>query len=288
MSGEKKGAAEATKASGAADAQSRQRSTIGFPYMDLPHAIEFAEAIHSNVGLGECDDDQLAAWTNQSAKSSGFRIQIGNARMFGVISSDSGKYKIEEFGRMIVDPSQARDGKARAFLNVPLYKAVFDKYRGGVLPPAAALERDMVALGVAEKQKDKARQVFERSAMQAGFFEHGKNKLVMPGVAVGRGEIPSSQASEDKSDQNGNSSGGGGGPTGIDPIIMGLLKRLPKSGYVWPETDRKLWLELLEGSFKLIYKEKDVDVPPHVSTGKKMVSAGKKLAEGWEDDEAAN
>ena len=27
--------------------------------------------------------------------------------------------------------------------------------------------------------------MFERSAEQAGFFEHGKNKLVMPGVASG-------------------------------------------------------------------------------------------------------
>jgi hypothetical protein len=36
------------------------------------------------------------------------------------------------------------------------------------------------------------------------------------------------------------------------------LARLPKSGDVWPEAERKLWLELLAGSFRLIYK----DVPP--------------------------
>ena len=46
----------------------------------------------------------------------------------------------------------------------------------------------------------------------------------------------------------------GGDPPVIDPIIEGLLKRLPKTGDVWPEDDRKLWLGLLEGSFKLIYK----------------------------------
>jgi hypothetical protein len=28
-------------------------------------------------------------------------------------------------------------------------------------------------------------------------------------------------------------------------------------GDVWPEAERKLWLELLSGSFKLIYKDKD-------------------------------
>jgi hypothetical protein len=39
----------------------------------------------------------------------------------------------------------------------------------------------------------------------------------------------------------------------FDPIILGLLARLPKSGEVWAEAERKPWLQLLEGSFKLIY-----------------------------------
>jgi hypothetical protein len=43
-----------------------------------------------------------------------------------------------------------------------------DKYRGGVLPgQAVAL---MVALGVSDKVKDRARQTFERSAEQVGFL----------------------------------------------------------------------------------------------------------------------
>ena len=35
--------------------------------------------------------------------------------------------------------------------------------------------------------------------------------------------------------------------------LQGSLARLPRSGDVWPEAERKLWL-LLEGGFKLIYK----------------------------------
>jgi hypothetical protein len=46
---------------------------------------------------------------------------------------------------------------------------------------------------------------------------------------------------------------GGDDPPAVDPIIAGLLKRLPKSGAEWPEGERKLWLQLLEGNFKLIY-----------------------------------
>src|SRR5688500_15693600 len=105
MNGEKVASAEAAKAKGV---DARQRSTIAFPYMPLKDAVELVEAIHGNVGLGECDDDQLAAWTGQSTKSSGFRVQISSARLFGLIAGDgSGKYRLTDLGRMVVDPTQA-------------------------------------------------------------------------------------------------------------------------------------------------------------------------------------
>lgn len=44
----------------------------------------------------------------------------------------------------------------------------------------------------------------------------------------------------------------------VDPIIAGLLKGLLSSGEVWPKQQRKLWLQLLEGGFDLIYKDNDV------------------------------
>jgi hypothetical protein len=47
----------------------------------------------------------------------------------------------------------------------------------------------------------------------------------------------------------------------IDPIIAGLLHRLPKQGATWPAIERALWLELLGQSFKLIYRETDTAGP---------------------------
>lgn len=41
----------------------------------------------------------------------------------------------------------------------------------------------------------------------------------------------------------------------LDPLIQGLLSWPPKSGGVWPSANRELWLDLLEGSFRLIYKD---------------------------------
>ncbi len=255
MNGEK---ATSTEAGKTKETDSRQRSTIGFPYMSLKDAIELAEAIHGNVGLGECDDDQLAAWTNQSTKSSGFRVQISSARQFGLITSDAaGKYRLTDLGSMAVDPNRAREAKAQAFLNVPLYRSIFEKYRGGVLPSqAAALEREMVGMGVSDKVKDRARQTFERSAEQAGYFEHGRNRLVMPAVLTSKA-APEPVAAEEDRPSNGGGGGGGGPPPGVDPIIQGLLARLPPSGQVWPKVERQLWLQLLEGSFGLIYKDSE-------------------------------
>lgn len=236
----------------------RQRSKIAFPYNNLGDAIEVAQAIHSHVGTGECDDAQLAPWMNLSAKSSGYRIQVSAARLFGLLETGGGGHKLSTLGRMIVDPQREREARAKAFMNVPLYSAVYEKYKGGVLPPAAAFERDIVGIGVSEKQTGRARQIFERSAEQAGFFESGKTRLVMPGVASrpAEEERPRDEArDEDSGKGKGGSGGGNGGSSDVDPIIQGLLARLPKSGEVWPEAERKLWLQLLEGSFKLIYKD---------------------------------
>jgi hypothetical protein len=171
--------------------------------------------------------------------------------MFDVLEGEGSRHRLSELGRAIVDPNRAREARARAFLAVPLYRAIFENHRGGVIPPAAALER-VIGLGVAEKQKDRARQVFERSADQAGYFEHGRNRLVMPGVTS-----PVQREDDTRDDESNGGGGGGSDQPPIDPIIAGLLKRLPKAGDTWPKAQRKLWLQLLEGSFDLIYLDKD-------------------------------
>jgi hypothetical protein len=138
-------------------------------------------------------------------------------------------------------------------LSVPLYSAVHNKLKGGILPPVAAFQKELIALGVASTLSDTARRILERSAGQAGFYEHGKDRLVMPGFAPSTGSDEETNA--EKKPANGGGGSGGGDRTDIDPIILGLLARLPKSGDVWPEAERKLRLDLLAGSFKLIYKD---------------------------------
>ena len=87
---------------------------------------------------------------------------------------------LTSLGRRAADPAQRGSAGRDAFYTVPLYLSVFQKYTGHLLPPAAALEREMANLGVAKKQTSKARQAFERSAEQGGFFGQGRDRLVEP------------------------------------------------------------------------------------------------------------
>lgn len=261
MAGEKVSSSKVSSA--AATDAGRQRSSISFPYVDLGAAFNIALAIHSHVGHGTCSEDQLAAWTDQSAKSSGFREQIRAAKMAGLIEGDADALRLGELGRAAADPDQARQARANAFLTIPLFKAVYEKYRGTILPPAAALERDMVGLGVSEKQKDRARQVLERSAELSGFFESGKTKLVMPAVAqagghhreqADKGNAGNGSSSKGSSGSGAGSGSGTGGPN--DQLIQALISKLPPSG-PWSADDRVNWLKMLVLGFQVAYGADD-------------------------------
>src|SRR5438045_3501288 len=76
------------------EATKRERSSIAFPYNDLDDALQVARAIHDHVGVGDCDDAQLSAWMNQSSKSSGYRMRLTAARMFGVLDPSSDRRKL--------------------------------------------------------------------------------------------------------------------------------------------------------------------------------------------------
>lgn len=231
----------------------RERSTIQFPYIALPEAVVVAKAIFSQVGLGQMDDHQLAAALGISDKSSGYRVRLTASRLFGLLETvGSGIHKLTALGLKFADSSKEDAAKVEAFLNVPLFKKVFEEHKGQQLPPAAAIERMLVQYGVAPKQKERARQVLEKSAQDAGFFSHGKGRLIRPTVRPG--EQP-----PDKPPPPGGGGGNGGGgenlPPELDPIIKGLIVRLPKSGEVWPKDKRKLWLQILENSFDLVYRD---------------------------------
>jgi len=224
----------------------RERSTIEFPYLDLDDALEIVKAVHTVSG-NVCQKDQLAAQLNQSATSGAFNLRLTTAKMFGLLSYERGTITLTNLGKQAADTRNEKAARVNAFLNIPLYKAVYDEYKGRTLPPVTALETEMVRLGVAPKQKDRARQVFQRSAKQAGFFAFQPDRLVEPPTSGkletlkeegARGNAkPEFQARNEV----------------LHPAIEGLLKTLPAAQTQWPAESRKKWLQAAENILDLIY-----------------------------------
>jgi hypothetical protein len=256
---------EETQAAAVAEAPSpekdkRERSQIVFPYSDMKEGITVAQAIWENVALAACELPQLAAWLNHDSVTSGsFRGKVNAARIFGLVETGPNSVKLTALGRRIVDPQKGPAAKVDAFLTVPLYRAIYERYAGSLLPNNIGLEKEMTELGVAAKQADKARQAFQRSAQEAGFFRQGSNKLVKPAFAAVQEEMEI----ERRDQPDGTGSGGGGGRPPMHPFIEGLVKTLPDAGMVWPDSGQQQWLDAAKAIFKLIYPSpEDSKAPP--------------------------
>ena len=226
----------------------RIKSSVLFPAQPLERVAEVADAIHKNVGTGICSDHQLAPWLNMSSGSSTFRIRVAAAKVFGIVESVSaGKFRLTDLGGNLVDPVQADKAKVDAFLHVALYKSLFDRHSGRVLPAQAGLEQELIALGVAPNRASPARSTFEKSAQYAGFFAQGRDRLVKPGFAepeVVDKPVEREDAAEDQDDDSASN----------HPFIQGLLRSLPKPETAWTFTSRATWLRTAASCFDLMYK----------------------------------
>jgi len=231
----------------------RERSSIEFPYLGLDSAVEVAKGINE-IGGTSCGWEQLAAHLNMNATSGGYRMKLMTARTFGLVSYAQGIVSLTDLGRRLCDPQQEKAALADAFLKVPLYNAVYEAFKAGTLPPPDALDNEIAKLGVAPKQKSKARQVMQRSATTAGYFWAGSNRLVKPKASsAAAASLPDTEPehTEKKKEKEEPEH------RRRHPLIEGLLKELPEPQSEWTTEDRKKWLEMASTIFNVIYKDSD-------------------------------
>lgn len=243
---------------GGADApvkRTRERSTIEFPYSDLESIVEMVRTLHTRAGT-QCEDVQLAAWMNQTASGGGFRSRLSAGRMFGLIETNGAHVTITPLGLDSIDDERGPSARAEGFLRVPLYKLMYEQYKGYSLPPPAAIESQMENMGVARKQKDRARQTFTKSAQYAGYIDAATGRFTKPAFAA---PSPPDRGEERRSDDGEGSNGGGQNgegdklPPGLHPFIVGLLHELPPAKTAWSVDKRVDWLTAAATMFKLIY-----------------------------------
>lgn len=253
--------AETESKAAASSDRKRIMSEVSFPYADLENAVELAQVIHEKAG-SSCETEELAAWMGQSATGGTFRTRVGAAKQFGLIDTGQGRATLTQLGRDALDNSgKERAARVQAFLNAELFGVLYEQFKGNLLPPPPALERQIESLGVSPKQKERARQTFMKSATYAGFIDATTGRFVKPGI-VNKDEQPPKPPEEKP---RGNGTGGDDGtPPGLHPFVQGLLKELPPAGDIWSEEKRKLWLDTAASIFKMIYKDRPPVPPPPV------------------------
>ncbi len=242
----------------------REMSQTPFPYVDQDAAISVARALLDAGGVA-LTRDQLAGAMGQTPGSGNFAWKAMAARLFGLIEQKDGKNQLTDLGFAIVDEGRQKKARADAFLAVPLYRRVYDEFKGKQLPPRpVGLETLFVRFGVAPKQKDKARHAFERSAKQAGFFEHGTDRLVEPIIG---GAAPASPIERRPSDPSPQARAiTGQSRKSYHPFIEGLLLALPEPHDIWPVTERTKWLRAAQDIFELIYKSSSEGNEPTIGS----------------------
>lgn len=239
-----------------ASGEERGRSTVEFPYFDLDSAVEIAQAVR-DLGVTSCDPASLATKLNMAPDGGGFRMRLITSKVFGLINygrSAGGQVELTDLGQTVTDPSTERRGRLDAFMSISLYRTLFERLKGQVLPPPPAIERLMETMGVAPKQKDKARQVFLRSAKQAGLFELSNDRMTPPANLGAVNAAPPPAATGAAEHQSARKRGG---DDDRHPFIRGLIDKLPPPDSNWDLASRAKWLTTAANIFDLMYVDND-------------------------------
>ena len=246
----------------------RAQSGVAFPYWDLDSVTEVAKAMHERAG-GIADNAQLATLLGYSGVNNGsYRTRISAARMFGVVeTTDDGKIRVSARGRSIIAPisvHEAAKAKLEAFLAVDLFKLVFDRFNGSTLPEHIGLKHLLEnEYKVVPDRIVPTIRVMLDSAEQAGLFSAAGNRtrMVMPFIATlgvpTTPVTPSQNGDATPSARHGGGGNGGGGDDldGIDPAIIGLLRKFPRSGELLSAKRRRVLIDAFTNLVAVIYPE---------------------------------
>jgi len=231
----------------------REQAQVAFPYVDADAAISVVQALFGAGGV-PLTRDQLAGAMKLAPASGGFAWKVGAARLYGLIEQKDGRNSLTDLGFAVVDEARGKEARAQAFLNVPLYRRVYDEFKGKQLPPRPhGLAQAFVRFGVPAKQRDKARLAFERAARQTGFFDHGSERLVEPIITGGAAPLSDRGNEPPPMDRN-LSRAPAPQRKGYHPFIEGLLESLPAPQAVWPQAERTKWLRAAADIFELMYR----------------------------------
>lgn len=212
-------------------APAASRSELRFPSYNLDESIKVPKAVHAQGG-GSCSLEHLATYLNYKGTNNGaFVSKVGAARMFGLLQKSGNLFAPTQLGHQLLSPvypHEVKQGLVEAFFNVPLFKRIYDDFKGRELPPEAGLKNAMRSqYGILDSRIDLAYRVLIDSAETAGLFATrggARTHLIIPQIAGGV-----SKAHVQPEEQAQTSAFNGGSSTtmvlDVDPIMPGNPNR---------------------------------------------------------------
>ena len=170
--------------------KTRQRSVYLFPAYGFTTALDIARRVEESGG-GSLTEETLAINLGLSAKSSGFRLKSLAARQFHLISKQGDTLFTTPVSKAIFKPTSGDDaqrGFREAFLSIPLFQAVAERYRGQRLPDSQTLrnvlEREFY---VEHTRVQQAERMLLDSARDAHLLKHTSDGTYLAVSDVGLG-----------------------------------------------------------------------------------------------------
>lgn len=267
----------------------RLRAAASYPYYDFDSSLTVAKTIQDMQG-GSCTNDQLALWMDyKSVKSGTFISRVSAAKQFGLIANDESGLRVTERAKQVfapVMPEEVAAAKADAFLSVDLFSKVYEKFKGGTIPPRVGMRNlFMSSFGLSDEAADRAVRVLFDTARQTGMFSgQDETKLVRLGIFKAPTPSPSPPPSSENIQQqsvapvakqhsasdshsqagetikpHGSGSGGSGGgvPPGVHSAIVGLLRDLPPPGAEFSKKGKQRFVKAFLATLDFVYPPTD-------------------------------
>jgi len=249
------------------------KSGTQYPYFDLEDSVAVAKAVHERGG-GTCSRDLLAATLKYTTtRSGGFLSRIYAAKQFGLIELQVGdSIAITDRATRILHPVMPDDAlaaRAEAFLAIRLFQKVYDKYKGGALPPEIGLQNLLkTEYKIVEDRVKPALRVMLNSAEQAGFFKAtgSKSRMILPvpagltprpPAATSTTPPPDGEGGQDRQ-KTGHGGGGESSPPSVHPALIAMLRELPRPGTEWPKGKKDRFMTAFRSIVDVVYPDPEV------------------------------
>src|SRR5438128_8216900 len=143
------------------------------PAFNLEEASDIIIRIYELAG-SDASYDVVGRITSNSPGSSVFARKLITLKNYGLIVDENRTVKLTDTGRQIATPRSSTEralALKQAFLSVPLYARVYDKFKGRLLPPDEFLINTFIEYVPTKELATTWMDGFKKSAKKAGLLE---------------------------------------------------------------------------------------------------------------------